>query len=93
MATTHYQPNRAQDVRILRLLAVLSWGFPLFGLSLLAVSYYSHAFYDVFVGAVFASFGSAGATVATIAIRNTIADERHYERQAHPSYPFRKIER
>lgn len=89
MTTTNYTPNRSQDVRVLRLLAVLLWGFPLFGLSLLAVSYYSHALYDVLVGAVFTFIGSIGATVATIAISNTIADERNYERQAHPSYPFR----
>lgn len=89
MTTTNYTPNRSQDVRVLRLLAVLSWGFPLFGVALLAVSYYSHALYDLLVGGVFAVFGSIGATLATIAVINAIGDERNYERQAHPSYPFR----
>jgi hypothetical protein len=73
----------------MRTLAVLSWAFPLFGVALLAVSYYSHALYDLLVGGVFAVFGSIGATLMTIAMSNALAEERNHERQAHPSYPFR----
>lgn len=89
--TTTYNTNRnrAQDVTVMRTIAIASWAFPLFGVALLAVSYYSHALYDLLVGGVFAVFGSIGATLMTVAIRNAIADERNYERQVHPSYPFR----
>jgi hypothetical protein len=90
MATNfHTHSNREQDVMTLRAIAVVSWGFPLCGLALLAVSYYSHTFFDVFVGATVTLFGTIGATLVSVYVHNAIADEREHERRVHPSYPYR----